>query len=343
MDALNDIIDLLKAHFFTPGGLEVAGPVVLLAAILLDWVVGGMTWIYKVIPHPVAMIGAIIGRLDRKLNREGRSEGARKIRGALTSLFVISLAIGIGYAVQRGLERLPHGWLAEVVIVAVLLAQRSLFDHVGAVAKGLKQNGLKGGREAIRHIVSRDPMSLDDHGVARSAIESLSENFSDGVVAPAFWYLIAGLPGILGYKAINTLDSMIGYKTDRHRAFGMVAARIDDAANWIPARISGFIMVVAAVFSPGASPAKAFRVMIRDARKHKSPNAGWPEAAMAGALDFAIGGPRKYPGGITVGTWIGDGRARLGHQDIRRAQMLFAVSCGVMWLLVAGATLLYQG
>ena len=311
-------------------------PAMLALALILDWLIGDMRWFHKIVPHPVVLIGNLIRFLEKKLNRESRSRNARMVRGLVVTAFVVGLSAFSGWLIDHGLDMIAYGWLVEVFLVATLLAGRSLFTHVGAVAKGLATGGVKGGREAVSHIVGRDPNSLDEHGVARSAIESLAENYADGVVAPAFWYLLFGLPGILGYKAVNTLDSMIGYRSKRYKDFGMVAARLDDVANWIPARLSALILILAAFAAPGANPFRAIRIMLRYAGKHASPNAGWPEGAMAGALDFALGGPRKYPGGISEAAWIGSGRARLKDKDIRSAQWVYAAANLVQLIIVAG-------
>jgi adenosylcobinamide-phosphate synthase len=195
------------------------------------------------------------------------------------------------------------------------------------VARALDHNGLEAGRYAVSRIVGRDPQSLDEHGVARAAIESLAENFADAVVAPVFWYLILGLPGLVLYKTVNTLDSMVGYRNDKYRAFGWASARLDDALNLIPARLAGMIIATAALFAAKGNPVRSVRTMITDARHHKSPNSGWPEAAMAGALDLALGGPRKYPGLVVDEKWIGRGRARATVADIDRALHLFSAAC----------------
>jgi len=218
--------------------------------------------------------------------------------------------------------------------VAVLLAQRSLFEYVARVGDALLRNGLTQGREAVAHIVGRDIQSLDEHGVARAAIESLAENFSDAVVAPAFWYALFGLPGLFVYKTVNTLDSMIGHRTPRYLQFGWAAARLDDLLNLVPARLSGVLLTAAALVSPQARVAPAFRVMLRDARKHRSPNAGWPEAATAGALDLALAGPRRYHGEIVDDPWLGDGRARATVADIGRALRLYMIACILQATLV---------
>jgi len=204
------------------------------------------------------------------------------------------------------------------------------------VLRPLQAGDLAGARGAVAHLVGRDPDSLDRHGVARATVESLAENFSDGVLAPAFWYLVLGLPGLCAYKAINTLDSMVGYRTPRHASFGMVSARLDDLANWIPARIAAGMVMLAALFTPSARAFAALRTALRDAPRHRSPNAGWPEAAFAGALGLALAGPRRYGGKTLEDAWMGDGRARLEPADLRRALALFAASCLVHLGAVAG-------
>lgn len=312
-------------------------PVLLLVALLLDAALGDPRWLFRVVPHPVALFGALVGWFDRRLNRPQRSERARATRGALVAIFLVLLAALIGWAVIRLTQDWRFASIVELVLVTLLIAQRSLFDHVRDVARALDTGGLDGARTAVAHIVGRDPARLDAHGVARAAIESLAENFADGVVAPVFWYLLFGLPGLLVCKAINTMDSMIGHRTARHAAFGRVAARLDDAMNWLPARIAGVMIVVAALFTPKGAPARAFRVMARDGRRHRSPNAGWPEAAMAGALGVALSGPRSYAGGTSNEPWLGgEFPARIGPAEIRRALYLFAVACLVDFVVVAG-------
>lgn len=315
---------------------------ILAAAMVFDAVVGDPRPLYRLIPHPVVWIGKPIGLLEQRLNRDNRGARDRLIRGAVVVVLVVGGWIAVGLGLDWTLDLFPHGWAVEAILVGVLLAGRSLHDHVRRVGKALRADGLEGGRRELAHIVSRDPKSLDRHGVARSAIESLSENFSDGLVAPIFFYVLFGLPGILAYKAINTLDSMLGYKTDRYRDFGFTAAKLDDLANWIPARLSGLIVCLAACVTPTAYPVAALGTMIKDAGKHKSPNAGWPEAAFAGALNIALGGPRTYPGGETVGVWIGEGRARLEARDIDRSRALYGVSCALILFaaLLAGTVTL---
>ncbi len=327
----------IDALLHSGGPLRYAA-MVLAAAMVLDWIVGDMRWFWSIIPHPVVWIGRLTDLLDRKLNREKRSEGARMVRGALVALGIVAVTWAALAWLVRGLDQVSFGWAIEIFLVATLLSQRSLFTHVRAVALGLRQDGLAGGRAAIAHLVGRDPESLDKAGVGRAAVESLAENFSDGVMAPWFWYALFGLPGLGAYKAINTMDSMIGYRTERHAAFGMAAARLDDIANWLPARLSGALIALAALLTPTAAVLPACRTMARDAAKHASPNAGWPEAAMAGALGLAIGGPRTYPGGRVETVWIGDGKRTVAPADIERALFLFTAACVLLGLgtLAAG-------
>lgn len=330
----SDIVSLLNG---APGALDPA--LLLLVALALDALIGDPPWLWRVLPHPVALIGKPIGWLERKLNRAERSAVNRTIRGALATAATVGAAAAAGWGLHGLLADLPYGMAGEALIVVVLLAGRSLYGHVRAVAHALETQGLEGGRDAVRHIVGRDPDGLDKHGVARAAIESLAENFADGLAAPAFWYLLLGLPGLFAYKAINTADSMIGYRSARYKAYGLVAARLDDAANYLPARLSGLLIGLAAAFAPGARAGRALNIMVKHSGAHASPNAGWPEAAMAGALDLALGGPRRYPGGVSEAAWIGVGRARLVGRDIRAALRLYLITWLLCWLAVAGVAL----
>ncbi len=299
--------------------------ILMLVALMLDGYFGDAPLLYRYVKHPVVVVGDLIGLLDRKLNRETRSDANRAIRGALVVILVTGFAGIVGFGVAWLGQTHPWGWPFELLLVTSLLAGRSLYDHVRAVARGLAAN-LEQARDAVRHIVGRDPTQLDEHGVARAAIESAAENFCDGVVAPVFWYLLFGLPGLAVYKAVNTMDSMIGYRTARYRAFGMAAARLDDVLNIIPARLAGLFLVFAAVFVPKARPGAALTTMLRDAGKHRSMNAGWTEAAMAGALNLALAGPRRYAERTVNDPWIGDGSARATAGDVNRALYLYAVA-----------------
>jgi len=308
----------------------------LFMALGLDACLGEMPWLFRWIPHPVVLIGRAIAALDRRFNRFAFSARQRRWRGALVAILVPLVAAGAGEAISVFARTLPHAWLLEVFVAATLLAQRSLFDHVNDVARALKKGGLTEGRLAVARIVGRDPNSLDEYGVARAAVESLAENFADGVVAPALCYALLGLPGMMACKAVNTLDSMVGYKNDKYLAFGWASARLDDLIMLAPARLAGLMLALAACGTPKGNPFRAIATMITDARHHRSPNSGWPEAAMAGALGLALGGPRKYPGLVVDEKWIGAGRARLTAPDIDRALVLFAVACLVNAGAVAG-------
>ena len=309
---------------------------ILAAALALDALVGDPPWLWRRLPHPVALIGRLIDRLERKLNRAWRPAWDRRLRGALVAVGLTLAAIGIGMAVTELRRHWAWGWAVELLLTWTLLAGRSLFAHVRAVATALDGGGLAAGREAVGRIVGRDPASLDVHGVARAAIESCAENFADAVVAPVVWYLLFGFPGALAYKTINTLDSMIGHPDQRYGDFGMVAARLDDVANLLPARLAAALLALAALFVPGGRPWAAWRVMLADHGHHRSPNSGWPEAAAAGALGLALAGPRRYAGHAVQEKWIGDGRAMATVTDIRRALVLLAVGCLLTFGLVVG-------
>jgi adenosylcobinamide-phosphate synthase len=311
-------------------------PLLILAvALALDAAFGDMRPLFARIGHPVQWLGRLISGLEAKLNRPQRTQSARRARGALTVLLVAGLAAAIGWALLAFLRGRWWGWMAEAFVVCVLVAQRSLYDHVRAVADGLDKGGLAGGRAAVAHIVGRDPDSLDAHGVARAGVESLAENFSDAVVAPCFWYAVFGLPGLFLYKAVNTLDSMIAHRNERYIDFGRFAARLDTAMNFLPARLSAFVVAISAAIAPGAKPLAALSTAFADARKHRSVNAGWPEGAFAGALGLALAGPRRYGAELVDDPWIGSGRARATVEDMRRALWLFVAACLVNALLFA--------
>ncbi|PTM39680.1 adenosylcobinamide-phosphate synthase CbiB [Bosea sp. 124] len=308
----------------------------LLAALVVEAAAGYPQRLYARIGHPVTWLGALIARLDRRLNRDDASFVARKAAGILALLVLVAVTLATAL-VLTGLCRMlgPLGLLPLALLASTLLAQRSLFEHVARVAEGLERGGLAAGRKAVAMIVGRNPESLDEAGVARAAIESLSENFSDGVVAPAFWLGVAGLPGIALYKAINTADSMIGHKTPRHLAFGWASARLDDLVNLPASRLTALLLAAAAAFDRNADAGGAWRAVRRDASRHRSPNAGWPEAAMAGALGLRLAGPRVYGDVVVEDGWMGDGRAEASAADIRRALSLYRRACGLLWGLAA--------
>ncbi|AWB19794.1 cobalamin biosynthesis protein CobD [Methylobacterium currus] len=310
---------------------------VLVLALAVEAVLGYPDRLYRLAGHPVTWIGALIAVLDRGLNREADSPARRRTAGILALLLVLA-ATGLAafsLALACGEFGLLPGMVLCAVLAASLPAQRSLHDHVAQVAKDLDRDGLPGGRNAVAMIVGRNPETLDEAALCRAAIESLAENFSDGIVAPAFWLGAGGLPGGALYKAINTADSMIGHRTPRHEAFGWAAARLDDLVNLPASRLTAGLIIAAAALSPGASPREALAAVRRDAGRHRSPNAGWPEAAMAGALGLRLAGPRVYGTTRVEDAWMGSGRADANAADIRRALVLYRRACGLLWGLAA--------
>jgi adenosylcobinamide-phosphate synthase len=332
---------------FIPGAEALSAPAIaplllLLSALAVEALFGEARGPFGRLPHPVRVIGALIDVCDRKLNDRTRPGRTRRRWGVLTVIIVVGAAAVSGWLIAAVARALPFGWIIELPVVVSLLAQRSLYQHVRSVAVALTR-GLEAGRAAVAHIVGRDASRLDQAGVARAAIESCAENFADAVVAPVFWYVLLGLPGLCAYKAANTLDSMIGHRSPKYLAFGMAAARLDDALNFLPARLAGLYIVAAAAADPEADAKGALRTIRRDANKHRSPNAGWPEAAMAGALGLALAGPREYPMVTVDDPWLGDGRTAADAADIRRALELFRLACVVNALIVAVLVVLHLG
>ncbi|MDI7863570.1 adenosylcobinamide-phosphate synthase CbiB [Rhizobiaceae bacterium n13] len=306
---------------------------ILFLALILDRIVGDPVWMWNRVPHPVVLFGKAISALDDMLNRRDLPGSARKRNGVLAIAALVVASLAIGWLVDAALLLLgPIGILAEVLLVAVFLAQKSLADHVAAVADGLRRDGLEGGRKAVAMIVGRDPETLDEPGVCRAALESLAENFSDGVVAPALWYAVLGLPGLFAYKMLNTADSMIGHKSEKYLDFGWASARLDDLANWPAARASILLVAAGAAFTRGVEAARnALRVALRDSGLHRSPNSGWPEAAMAGALDVQLAGPRVYGGTRVSEPMInGAGRDIAGSDDLTAGIAIFQGACSTL-------------
>jgi adenosylcobinamide-phosphate synthase len=318
-------------------------PPLALAAVMLDALVGYPAPLYRAAGHPVTWIGAWLALLDERLNRPGMNFVARRALGALALVATLAPVALACLAATRLLgPRGALGFAVLVVMAASLPAQRSLHAHVRAVADGLDK-GLEQGRRALALIVGRNPDVLDAAGVARAAIESLAENFSDGVVAPVFWTALGGLTGGALYKAVNTADSMIGHKDERYAAFGWTAARLDDLVNLPASRLAALWLVLAASLAPSASPFEAARALWRDASNHRSPNAGWPEAAMAGALGLKLAGPRVYGETLVEDAFMGRGRREATAADIRRALGLYRLACLIQGLaLAAGAALIWQ-
>jgi adenosylcobinamide-phosphate synthase len=306
-----------------------------LLAMMIELCAGYPQALSHAIGHPVTWIGRLIAALDRLLNRDTADAYRRRGAGIVAILLLLGIVGAIAFVVERELLRLPFGLIGGAVVASTLIAQRSLHQHVADVATALEQGGVIAGRAAVAKIVGRDVGALDAAGVARAAIESLAENFSDAVVAPVLWMAIAGLPGAALYKAINTADSMIGHHTPRHEAFGWAAAKLDDLVNLPASRLSALLLVAAAMLSKNAAAAAAWRAVLRDASHHRSPNAGYPEAAMAGALGLSLAGPRVYGGVIIDDATMGDGRRDATAADIRRALRLYRYADAILIALVA--------
>lgn len=300
-------------------------------AMLVERFVGYPKQVYETISHPVVWIGALISVLDRKLNTPQASAAEGRLRGTIALAILIGAVFFPAYVLADILSNWRLGWAIEALLATSLIAQKSMRDHVMDVWKALGVS-LHEARKAVSLIVGRDPSALDQAGVSKAALESLAENTSDGIVAPVLWYALLGLPGIAVYKAINTADSMIGHKSERYLHFGWASARLDDLVNLPASRLTG-LLFAAACWSRFQ---QIVAVMRRDAPKHGSPNAGWPEAAMAAALGVRFGGPRSYEGERVNLPWMGEGREVLTRDDIRRGLKLYSRA---LWLMFIGLVL----
>ena len=313
-----------------------SAPLIILVALGIDAIGGDPAWLYKRVPHPVALVGKVIDRFNERFNR-GTATTKSFFRGVCLTILLIAAVSVIGLLLEAWLTRFALGWIIEALIVSTLIALRGLYDAVARVADALRV-GIEPARAEITNLVGRDPQTLDQAAVARAAIESTAENFSDGVVAPVFWFLLFGLAGIFAYKTVNTLDSMLGHRDARYEYFGKAAARIDDALNWLPARFSALLFMAAAMVMPGASASRAWQCAVRDAPLHRSINAGWPEAAVAGAMDFSLAGPRRYQGTVVDDAWMGDGRAELSVDDVHATLRLYIIAGGLLALGLIAVT-----
>jgi adenosylcobinamide-phosphate synthase len=316
-----------------------------ITALLIETAAGYPDAVYRRIGHPVGWMGRLIARCERAWNREQLGAVRRRLAGLATLLLMLSAGLAAG-ALLAGLAArlLPPAaaLLVTALAASTLLAQRSLYAHVRVVADALDREGLEAGRAAVARIVGRDPQALDGAGVSRAAIESLAENFSDGVVAPLFWLTALGLPGAVAYKVVNTADSMIGHRTQRYRDFGWASARLDDLVNLPASRLAALWIVLAAALQPECSARGAVTAVRWDARHHRSPNAGWPEAAMAGALGLRLAGPRIYSGAVVEDRWMGNGRPDASPADIRRALALYRTACAIQITACAALALVTQ-
>ena len=303
------------------------------ALMLLAWaieaVIGWPNWLFERIRHPVVWFGTLVSASERALNQTNSSHHTRYIAGALTTLVTVGVTIAIAIGIVILFPNTWWGIAIQALIASSLIASRSLNAHVSAVARPLAAGDLEGARQAVSMIVGRDPNHLDEAGIARAGLESLAESASDGVIAPIFWGAIFGLPGLAAYKAVNTLDSMIGHKNDRYTAFGGFAARLDDVANLVPARLTGLLIAFASLRW------SAFKIMLRDAGRHRSPNAGWPEAAMAGGLGVRLSGPRIYGDQTSHQPWINEGARDPDAADMAAGLTLYRRTMGLAALALA--------
>jgi adenosylcobinamide-phosphate synthase len=280
--------------------------------LLIESLIGYPKPLQTALGHPVEWIGKLISKLDEQLN-----EGVNRKRKGMLAIALLCAAAGIPTAILTyALSQIPYGWVLNVLLATSLVAQHSMREHIRGVADALDISLVRA-RTEVGKIVGRDPDTLDESGISKAALESLAENTSDGIVAPILWYALAGLPGIAIYKAINTADSMIGHKSERYLEFGWAAAKLDDLVNLPASRLTGALFTVTAWLRSKQQAKAAWNAMLRDASKHNSPNAGWPEAAMAGALGLRFGGPRSYGGDTLELPWMGDGRTQMTKQDIR--------------------------
>lgn len=309
------------------------GAGLVLAAWAVEALFGYPDWLYRRLGHPVTWLGAAIDGLDRMLNRPTFGAAWRYALGTLTTIAAVLLSAGAGLAISMLLPATLVGLCAEAVIASSLICSRSLYGHVAAVSVPLEGGKLSDARTAVAQIVGRETAQLQQEGIARAAIESLAESASDGVVAPVFWGVLFGLPGLAAYKAINTLDSMIGHRDPRHAAFGGFAARLDDLANLVPARLTGLL------FATVSLKPDAFGAMWRDARRHRSPNAGWPESAAAGALGVRLSGPRVYGKRIADEPWLNAGGREPDSKDLRNGLKLYCRAMILTALVLACAAL----
>lgn len=294
-------------------------------ALLVERLFGYPKPLYDKIGHPVEWFGTVLKKLEALLYDPQAEPLQARLRGLAVLLALLLIVTIPAVFVASILSTLKFGWIVEALLATALIAQHSLYEHVSAVGKGL-DTSLNEGRKAVAKIVGRDPAALDESGIVKGALESLAENASDGIVAPVLWYALLGLPGIVAYKAINTADSMIGHKSERYIYFGWAAARLDDLINLPASRLTGFLFAAAAAWNDQERGKLAVLAMWRDAPKHQSPNAGWPESALAASLGVKFGGPRSYEGARVDLPWMGEGRETLNRDDIRKGLRLYGTA-----------------
>jgi adenosylcobinamide-phosphate synthase len=309
-------------------------------ALLVERLFGYPKAIHHQIGHPVEWIGIFLSKLEVAVYDSDAEPLQARLRG-VAALVALLIIVAIPAAlVSAFLSTFRFGWIIEALLATTLISQCSLHEHVSAVGKGLDIS-LSEGRKAVSMIVGRDPAQLDESGVTKAALESLAENTSDGIVAPVLWYALLGLPGIMAYKAINTADSVIGHKSERYIYFGWAAARLDDLVNLPASRLTGLLFAGAAAWTDKERGKIAWHAMWRDAPKHNSPNAGWPESALAASLGVKFGGPRSYEGHLVNLPWMGEGRETLNRDDIRKGLRLYGTAMTFLLLLIAFCAVLF--
>ena len=307
-------------------------------ALVIEYFVGYPQSLQRAIGHPVEWIGKLIAYLDEGLN-DPDSEASDQRNQGIFAVVALCIAVGVpAFLIEKLLLSFHYGWIVNILLATAFIAQKSLRDHVTAVARTLPQSIISA-RKEVAKIVGRDPSTLDESGIAKAALESLAENTADGITSPVFWFAVAGLPGIVIYKAINTADSMIGHKSEKYLNFGWAAAKLDDLVNLPASRLTGLMFAAAALFKSKMRAQSALNAMWRDAGKHQSPNAGWPEAAMAGALDLKFGGPRQYDGELVHLPHMGDGRGQMNASDIDKGLELYDRALFILMATMALLTL----
>ena len=314
------------------------------AAIMLGYGLDALIGDPYTMPHLIRLVGTLIAALERLLRRLLPTTKRGEIMGGVLLALLVPtvMCLGAGCALALAWRLSPVlGLVAETLVCYQMLAARQLEIEAERVLAALDEGGIEGARAQVRMIVGRDTGGLDEAGVLRATVETVAENASDGVVAPLVYMGLAGPVGGLLYKCVNTMDSMVGYRNERYRHFGRAAARLDDVLNWVPARLTGAIMCLVAPLV-GLSGRDAWRIMRRDARRHVSPNAGFPEAACAGALGIALVGPASYFGEVHMKPWVGDATREIERADVGRATALMrgsghvalVVACALRWAIL---------
>lgn len=314
--------------------------ILLLLAMMIEAYVGRLSFLARFAGHPTMIIINSIRWFDRKLNRDSRSQMDRAGRGAIAVLIVIGVCLVIGWSIAWLSQNFPFAWGFETLLLIMLINQRSIFTPILKMGRALRDEGLEPARRILGDLTHEAPDKMDEHGIARKGIETLAAAYSERAVAPIFWYILFGFPGLLIYTAVSLMAAEIGHATPQYKAFGFTAARLNGVLLLAPAWLGGLLLAVASLFTPSANPSKSIGTMFRDGGKYHSNNRGWTIGAMAGALGLALGGPRKFSQATINESWIGKGSARASHLDIRRALYLFAVACLINGAWVGGLTVI---